>query len=133
MKLPAEIKNKIIEALKPLDPEKVILFGSYAYGNLWFGARPQSLFSDSLGITLSYFWCMVGSILFLVFLWITRFRVYPEFWSFPLFILVLSPLIYFEHRYSHPFFFLIVPITSVYVIEYFISKYKKDEISIGVI
>lgn len=33
MKLPAEIKNKIIEALKPLDPEKVILFGSYAYGN----------------------------------------------------------------------------------------------------
>jgi uncharacterized protein len=33
MKLPAEIKNQIIEALKPLDPEKVILFGSYAYGN----------------------------------------------------------------------------------------------------
>ncbi len=32
MKLPEEIKNQIIEALKPLDPEKVILFGSYAYG-----------------------------------------------------------------------------------------------------
>jgi uncharacterized protein len=33
MKLPDEIKNQIIEALKPLDPEKIILFGSYAYGN----------------------------------------------------------------------------------------------------
>ena len=32
MKLPEEIKNQIIEALKPLDPEKVILFCSYAYG-----------------------------------------------------------------------------------------------------
>jgi predicted nucleotidyltransferase len=32
MKLSEEIKNQIIEALKPLDPEKVILFGSYAYG-----------------------------------------------------------------------------------------------------
>jgi uncharacterized protein len=32
MKLPDKIKNQIIEALKPLDPEKVILFGSYAYG-----------------------------------------------------------------------------------------------------
>ncbi len=33
MKLPDAIKNQIIEALKPLDPEKIILFGSYAYGN----------------------------------------------------------------------------------------------------
>jgi uncharacterized protein len=33
MKLPDEIKNQIIKALKPLDPEKIILFGSYAYGN----------------------------------------------------------------------------------------------------
>ena len=32
MKLPDKVKNQIIEALKPLDPEKVILFGSYAYG-----------------------------------------------------------------------------------------------------
>jgi uncharacterized protein len=32
VKLPDKIKNQIIEALKPLDPEKVILFGSYAYG-----------------------------------------------------------------------------------------------------
>lgn len=28
-----EIKQKIVEALKPLDPDKIILFGSYAYGN----------------------------------------------------------------------------------------------------
>ena len=27
-----QIKAEIIERLKPLDPEKVILFGSYAYG-----------------------------------------------------------------------------------------------------
>jgi predicted nucleotidyltransferase len=27
-----ELKPKIVEALKPLNPEKIILFGSYAYG-----------------------------------------------------------------------------------------------------
>ena len=27
-----EIKPQIVKALKPLDPEKIILFGSYAYG-----------------------------------------------------------------------------------------------------
>lgn len=27
-----ELKNEIVERLKPLDPERVILFGSYAYG-----------------------------------------------------------------------------------------------------
>ena len=32
MKLPEKVKKQIIEALKPLEPEKVILFGSYAYG-----------------------------------------------------------------------------------------------------
>jgi predicted nucleotidyltransferase len=30
--LPEKIVNEIIEFLKPLDPVKVILFGSYAYG-----------------------------------------------------------------------------------------------------
>lgn len=28
-----QIKNEIIESLRPIDPERVILFGSYAYGN----------------------------------------------------------------------------------------------------
>lgn len=32
MKLLPEVKNQIIEALKPLNPEKIILFGSFAYG-----------------------------------------------------------------------------------------------------
>jgi len=27
-----QIKNEIIESLRPIDPERVILFGSYAYG-----------------------------------------------------------------------------------------------------
>jgi predicted nucleotidyltransferase len=27
-----ELKHKIVERLKPLDPHKIILFGSYAYG-----------------------------------------------------------------------------------------------------
>jgi predicted nucleotidyltransferase len=31
--LPELIKNEIIENLRPLNPEKVILFGSYAYGS----------------------------------------------------------------------------------------------------
>ncbi len=33
MKLPDNIRTEIIEALKNMDPEKVILFGSYAWGN----------------------------------------------------------------------------------------------------
>lgn len=32
MKLSEDIKNQIVDALKPLAPEKVVLFGSYAYG-----------------------------------------------------------------------------------------------------
>ena len=32
MKLEDSLKQEIIERLKPLQPEKVILFGSYAYG-----------------------------------------------------------------------------------------------------
>ncbi|BCD62060.1 hypothetical protein NitYY0826_C0929 [Nitratiruptor sp. YY08-26] len=27
-----KLKNEIVERLKPLDPDKIILFGSYAYG-----------------------------------------------------------------------------------------------------
>ena len=33
LKLSKEIKAKIVESLKPLKPEKIIIFGSYAYGN----------------------------------------------------------------------------------------------------
>jgi predicted nucleotidyltransferase len=32
MKLDENLKNQIIERLKPLNPERIILFGSYAYG-----------------------------------------------------------------------------------------------------
>lgn len=32
MKLSIELKNAIVESLLPLKPEKVVLFGSYAYG-----------------------------------------------------------------------------------------------------
>ena len=28
------LKKEIVERLKPLEPDKIILFGSYAYGNL---------------------------------------------------------------------------------------------------
>jgi len=33
MKLTQEIKDKIVSQLKNLNPEKIIIFGSYAYGN----------------------------------------------------------------------------------------------------
>lgn len=36
--LPANLKDQITEAIKPLRPEKIILFGSYAYGM----ANPES-------------------------------------------------------------------------------------------
>ena len=31
--LPGDVKHKIVEALKSLGPEKIILFGSHAYGD----------------------------------------------------------------------------------------------------
>jgi len=31
--LPEVLKNEIIESLRPLEPKRVMLFGSYAYGN----------------------------------------------------------------------------------------------------
>ena len=40
MRLDEDIKNQIVERLKPLNPERVILFGSYAYG------QPPSRDSD---------------------------------------------------------------------------------------
>ena len=33
IKLPNDIRNQISESLKPLHPEKVILFGTYAWGH----------------------------------------------------------------------------------------------------
>ena len=33
IKLPNDIRNRISESLKPLHPEKVILFGTYAWGH----------------------------------------------------------------------------------------------------
>jgi len=33
LKLSEEIKRQIVEAIKPLGPERIVLFGSYAYGN----------------------------------------------------------------------------------------------------
>lgn len=33
MKLSEELKSAIVESLLPLKPEKVVLFGSYAYGH----------------------------------------------------------------------------------------------------
>ena len=33
MKLSEQIKHEIIDSLKPFEPDKVILFGSYAWGN----------------------------------------------------------------------------------------------------
>jgi len=32
MKLPNELRDQLVEALAPLSPDKVILFGSYAWG-----------------------------------------------------------------------------------------------------
>ena len=32
MKLPNELRDRLVEALTPLNPDKVILFGSYAWG-----------------------------------------------------------------------------------------------------
>ncbi len=40
MRLDEDIKNQLVERLKPLNPERVILFGSYAYG------QPPSRDSD---------------------------------------------------------------------------------------
>lgn len=110
-------------------PWKAFMFKASRYDFLWFGGRPGPL-SAPLDI-ISYWSCAIGCIFFLIFLFVKRWQFYLELWAFPLFILALSSLIHFEHRYSHPFFLLITPVTTVYVMEYFYNKFllsqkKKD-------
>jgi hypothetical protein len=62
----------------------------------------------------------------LLFLWLTRCRFVPELWLFPLFLLAISPVAHYEHRYSQPFFLFITPITVMYLIQRYRAKWFRQ-------
>lgn len=97
-------------------PWPTICYKLKIYDTLWFGQRCHYAI---------YLWSLLSTISFFVFLYLTRFQFIPEIWLFPLFMLCLSPLIHYEHRYTQPFFLFITPITAMYVLKYFL----KDSIS----
>jgi len=94
-------------------PSQAIWFKLRAYDCLWFGQRQYWYI---------YAWCLLSTLSFFVFLWMTRFKFIPEIWLFPLFLLCISPLIHYEHRYAHPFLFFLTPIAAMYVVRYWRSK-----------
>lgn len=105
----------LIEAVtkKPWD---ALQFKASAYRTLWLGGRKHWQI---------YGWCIISIITFFVFLGLTRFRFTPALWLFPLFLLCLSPIIHYEHRYSQPFFLFITPVTAMYVLRYLIIKFRR--------
>jgi len=94
-------------------PWQAVWFKLRAYDCLWFGQRANWYL---------YAWSLLSTISFIVFLWLNRFRFIPELCLFPLFLLCISPLIHYEHRYAQPFLFFLTPITVMYVVKYFRSK-----------
>jgi hypothetical protein len=89
------------------------------YDVLWFGQD---------ACPYIYLWCVVSSASFLMFLCYSRFKFEPGLWLFPLFLLSLSPIIPYEHRYTHPFFLFVTPITAMYVLKRFFEARVKVKV-----
>ncbi len=89
-------------------PWQAVTYKLGVYDTLWFGQRCHWYI---------YAWCVISTLSFFTFLWLTRFRFIPELWLFPLFLLFISPFMHYEHRYAQPFFFFITPITVTYVMK----------------
>ncbi len=100
-------------------PWQAVCYKLGVYDTLWFGQRCHWYI---------YAWCLISTVSFVIFLWLTRLRFVPELWLFPLFLLFISSLAHYEHRYSQPFFLLITPITVMYVIRHIRQKWLLNQI-----
>ena len=94
-------------------PWDAIRFKLKDYDHLWFGHRVNWFI---------YCWCLFSMLIFFAFLYLTRSQFIPELWLHPLFLFLISPLIMYEHRFAQPFFFFVTPITTMYVLQYFLAK-----------
>ncbi len=103
-------------------PWQALCYKLGVYDTLWCGQRINAYI---------YLWCLLSTVSFLAFLWLTRFRFIPELWLFPLFLLCISPIAHYEHRYSQPFFLFITPITVMYLIQYYRNYRRPNCPSIG--
>lgn len=92
------------------NPIRALTFKLSPYDTLWFGQRYNWYI---------YLWCMLSTLSFMAFLFITRFKFEPALWIFPLFLIGISVLAHYEHRYVEPFFLFVTPITVAYIISYF--------------
>jgi len=94
-------------------PWQAIQYKLRVYDVLWFGQRCN---------VYIYSWCVLSTISFFVFLYLNRSKFLPGLWLFPAFLLCLSPLIHYEHRYSQPFSFFITPVAAMWVLKYFLTQ-----------
>jgi hypothetical protein len=88
-------------------PWQAIQFKLRVYDMLWLGLRSCSVI---------YFACLFSAIGFIVFLIAGGFTFGADLWLVPLFLISISPLIHYEHRYSQPFFLIVTPISTMYLI-----------------
>lgn len=99
-------------------PWDAIQFKLRAYNILWLGSECNAHI---------YSWCLISTFCFFIFLFLTRFQFLPGLWLFPLFLLCISPLIHYEHRYSQPFFLFVTPIATMYALKHFLMKHHTSQ------
>lgn len=121
-KLQQNPRSGSIAAMKALTqavlihPLRTVQFKLRDYDLLWFGKR------SDYGI---YAWCLVSMMSFLIFCKMTKMNFAIDLYFFPAFILFISPLIHYEHRYSQIFFIFVTPICIAYLVEHFFTKRRK--------
>jgi hypothetical protein len=94
-------------------PWQAIQYKLRSYDTLWLGQKCN---------VYIYAWCVLSTISFFIFLYFHKSKFIPGLWLFPMFMLCLSPIIHYEHRYSQAFSFFITPVTAMWVLKYFLTQ-----------
>jgi hypothetical protein len=97
--------NCLIDAICK-NPLEAIRYKFHSYDSLWFG---------QLSCPYIYWWSVFSTASFFIFLFYSRLKFEPGLVLFPLFLLCISPIIQYEHRYAQPFFLFITPISVMYL------------------
>jgi hypothetical protein len=110
--------RSLIEAVckRPWDALK---FKLKVYDHLWFGQASNQYI---------YAWCLISTLTFVSFVFLTRFRLMPGLWLFPLFLICISPIIDYQARFSQPFFLFVTPVTVMYVLKFLVMKRKIERV-----
>jgi hypothetical protein len=100
-------------------PVQAIMFKLEVYDSLWLGQTAYPVI---------YIACLISTLSFFASVISTRFRFQPALWFFPAYLVCISTLIQYEHRYSQPFFLFVTPVTTMVLIETIMARRKKSEL-----